>query len=307
MVYVRKKRVKGHEYYYEVESKWTPKGPRQKVKRYLGKGVIAVGGADLFGRVGEREIKRAAARTGVPYATIEKDYVLSYFLAVLSTKKFFDYATFKGGTALAMCYLSHHRFSEDLDFSANPRKRRGVIKAVRSAAAELGLHVKKERDTKQCYLAKLQYIGPSGHKDNIQVDVRFRKVALAPVEKKLKAGYEGVPAATVKVYDLRELVAEKIAAMVERAEPRDFFDVWYILKHKRVKLNEVGKLAHEKCSFSMKKVFEGEEKVKLLWESRLGRLVVREKLPPFDEVREYLNKRLSVFPGKKEGSRRSRF
>ncbi|MEM3127181.1 MAG: hypothetical protein QW331_03895 [Candidatus Woesearchaeota archaeon] len=37
MAFVRKKKIKGKEYAYLVENKWTEKGSRQKVKAYLGK------------------------------------------------------------------------------------------------------------------------------------------------------------------------------------------------------------------------------------------------------------------------------
>jgi hypothetical protein len=58
MAFVREKRIKGKIYAYLVDSSWTPKGPRQKVVKYLGP-VVSVdlddgrSFADIIGKVPE--------------------------------------------------------------------------------------------------------------------------------------------------------------------------------------------------------------------------------------------------------------
>lgn len=52
---------------------------------------------------------------------IEKDYILSWILHGLSQESFLkNNLVFKGGTALKKFYFQDYRFSEDLDFTANP-------------------------------------------------------------------------------------------------------------------------------------------------------------------------------------------
>jgi len=292
MSFKRKKTIKEHEYWYEVKNVWTKKGARQKVLKYLGKGDYGMERDELFKPINVGDIKQIAKKKGVPFATIEKDYMLTAFMGVLSRHKFFDVVGFKGGTALAMIYLNYHRFSEDLDFSADSKNRKKVVGRIHAAAEDMGLKIKKERLTKKSYLIKLGYKSPYGHKDNLQVDVHFRKTLLPFKDVVVKSKYRGLPSVKVRVYDFREMVTAKIGAMVNRAEPRDFYDVWYLLKHKRVNLKEIRPLVYKKCDFSMEKVFEGEEHVEKQWKSRLERLVP--VLPPLKKVKGYLNKKLKT-------------
>jgi predicted nucleotidyltransferase component of viral defense system len=76
--------------------------------------------------VAERDA--VAARFGVASAQIERDYVLSLLLAVLS-QRFAGDVIFFGGTALARTHLPHGRLSEDLDLIA--------VGSRRELAAEL--------------------------------------------------------------------------------------------------------------------------------------------------------------------------
>lgn len=51
---------------------------------------------------------------------VEKDYVLGWLLAALSTLPMRETWIFKGGTSIKKCYFETYRFSEDLDFSLLP-------------------------------------------------------------------------------------------------------------------------------------------------------------------------------------------
>ena len=64
-------------------------------------------------------IEEARKRLGIPWETLERDYLLSWVLAGISREAALrDTLVFKGGTALKKCYFGDYRFSEDLDFSA---------------------------------------------------------------------------------------------------------------------------------------------------------------------------------------------
>lgn len=52
--------------------------------------------------------------------TIEKDYVIGWFLRSISLHPIISKWIFKGGTCLKKCYFETYRFSEDLDFTVSP-------------------------------------------------------------------------------------------------------------------------------------------------------------------------------------------
>jgi predicted nucleotidyltransferase component of viral defense system len=54
--------------------------------------------------------------------------------------------------------------------------------------------------------------------------------------------YEDIPGnAVIKVYSLKEIAAEKVIAVCDRArnEPRDLYDLWYLCEQAHVDLTEV--------------------------------------------------------------------
>ncbi len=65
-MFIRKKKIKGREYAYLVENKWTEKGTRQKVSRYLGKVLMPERRAEITIKehLKVEDIKGYAAETG---------------------------------------------------------------------------------------------------------------------------------------------------------------------------------------------------------------------------------------------------
>jgi hypothetical protein len=60
-------------------------------------------------------IEQAAARRNVPELMLEKDFWVSWVLAVLFESRFRDVLVFKGGTSLSKVFAVIDRFSEDID------------------------------------------------------------------------------------------------------------------------------------------------------------------------------------------------
>lgn len=64
------------------------------------------------------EILKISRQIGLNPSIIEKDYVLGWLLAGISTHPALrDVWVFKGGTCLKKCFFPKYRFSEDLDFT----------------------------------------------------------------------------------------------------------------------------------------------------------------------------------------------
>jgi len=68
--------------------------------------------------IGKEEILGFAREVGIDPNVVEKDYVLGWMLAGISSQpRTLKTWLFKGGTCLKKCYFETYRFSEDLDFT----------------------------------------------------------------------------------------------------------------------------------------------------------------------------------------------
>lgn len=122
-----------------------------------------------------------------------------------------------GGTALAAFYL-HHRLSEDLDFfTENPEEVRRVIAWLPEAARELNLKLEIRRQSEgfvDCFFE-------SGKGEWLSVDFahdapfRLEKTRLEPELK-------------IYVDNLTDIACNKLSALYDRAEPKDFVDLYFL-------------------------------------------------------------------------------
>ncbi|MFZ1683739.1 MAG: nucleotidyl transferase AbiEii/AbiGii toxin family protein [Candidatus Zixiibacteriota bacterium] len=195
------------------------------------------------------DIRTIAATQGVDTGIIEKDYVLTKTLTVLAgDAAMTDALVFKGGTALKKCYFPDWRFSEDLDFTSTvpltaaaimrnfARLAQGVIETfgVRMRVVEYSQYPGKG-DTIVSAQLKLGYDGPlqksSGQKNNIKVDLSFdESIVEARQTLAVTSSYADDSIASIPVYTLAEILAEKIRSILQRGKSRDFYDVWCLLK-----------------------------------------------------------------------------
>src|SRR3989304_8961510 len=170
----------------------------------------------------------------VPERVLERDYCLSWFLVGLSRNPLRDRLLFKGGTALKKCYFADYRFSEDLDFTlARPVEfdpvRRELETAFEAAHQVSGVVLRYARDDRHphanSYTFYLGYEGPlpgGPAGKEVKVDMTIREEVVFPIEDRpvLRGSpeYEDLPAdARVRVYSLREIAAEKVVALLDRA------------------------------------------------------------------------------------------
>ncbi|MDP4011849.1 MAG: nucleotidyl transferase AbiEii/AbiGii toxin family protein [Candidatus Roizmanbacteria bacterium] len=180
-----------------------------------------------------------------PLHIAEKDYLLTLVLQVIATSNLGKTLIFKGGTALHHCYLEQYRFSEDLDFSSNQTA--VSLEEVRKIFEEVEyLSIKKDYlSGATVKVEKLQYIGPLVQPNSLKVEIDFlQNVILAPQVLKYQNVW-GVDF-TVSVMDIREICAEKIRAMSDRARYRDFYDMYLILDAHEIDLAEVIGLVKQK-------------------------------------------------------------
>jgi predicted nucleotidyltransferase component of viral defense system len=180
-----------------------------------------------------------------PLAVAEKDYFLALVSQIIHNSPLKDRIIFKGGTALHHCYLEQSRFSEDLDFGSLDK----TITAdeVRSVIeASDFLTVKKVFvSTATIKLEKVQYSGLLDTPGSLKVEIDYlQDVVLPPRDLPYRNAW-GIET-TVRVMDLREICAEKIRAMSDRARHRDFYDLFMILKNHSIDLTEITALIKRK-------------------------------------------------------------
>ena len=173
-----------------------------------------------------------------PLHIAEKDYLLALVLQLITDSPLGEKLVFKGGTAIHHCYLEQHRFSEDLDFSSGQRP--VSFEEVQEVLTSLDyLEIKKHYQSNATIkIERLLYTGPLGQPNSIKVEIDFLQNVLLPVKRlpyRTVWGFEF----PVKVMDIREICAEKIRAMSDRARYRDFYDMFLILEIHQPDLEEI--------------------------------------------------------------------
>lgn len=173
-----------------------------------------------------------------PLQIAEKDYVLALVLQLISQSHLGKKLVFKGGTALHHCYIEQRRFSEDLDFSSV--QQHISFEEVQKVLTSVDyLTVKKHyQSTATMKIERLLYSGPIGFPNSLKIDIDKLQNVLLPVQEIIYRTAWGIEF-PVRVMDIREICAEKIRAMSDRARYRDFFDVYLILKTYHLEFQEI--------------------------------------------------------------------
>jgi len=200
-------------------------------------------------------LERTSGQTGFTLRLLEKDYFITLILSHISNRLSGD-LIFKGGTCLNKIYHSYYRLSEDLDFSLRLSQngttrgmRRKAIKpikeSIQSFAKSLDMNLDNEetagRNESRQYIYYLVYNSVIlNKKETIKLEIGLRfnpilHVEIHRVNHKFLHPFTGEPlfdAGVVTCLTLKELVAEKMRAATTRliAEPRDFYDLGYLLR-----------------------------------------------------------------------------
>jgi predicted nucleotidyltransferase component of viral defense system len=173
---------------------------------------------------------------GTKYQTaelnVQREYMqhlfLSYFYQQPQAKEVF----FKGGTALRIVYKSP-RFSEDLDFGSTLHNVGEIETAVLhtlDAIEREGINTRivSSDKTSGGYLANIDF-----DLDEITVRLRFeasfREHALKSEAEQVVNDF--IPPYIINVLAKDQLVSGKIAALMARQKPRDFYDLYYLLQN----------------------------------------------------------------------------
>ncbi|MBI5701072.1 nucleotidyl transferase AbiEii/AbiGii toxin family protein [Candidatus Saganbacteria bacterium] len=152
-----------------------------------------------------------------------------------------------GGTALSAYYLNH-RLSDDLDFftSDEPDKisLHGFAKKMKTAIGAASVRFERLYD-RNLFFFKM---------GSEELKVEFSRYPFAQFNKpEIKDG--------IKIDSLRDISANKLMALLDRFDPKDFVDLYFILKTS--KLENIRKDAEKKFAVKISSLFLGGELAKV--------------------------------------------
>src|SRR5271157_2600784 len=173
-----------------------------------------------------------------PLQVAEKDYFLALVMQIISGSSLGENLVFKGGTAIHHCYLSQFRFSEDLDFTSI--RSNLLLDEVRKVFADFDfLAIKKDYQSEATIkIERLQYSGPLLQPNTLKVEIDYLQNVLLPPKSMKYNNVWGLDF-KVRVMDEREICAEKIRAMSDRARYRDFYDLFLLTEAYQIDLPEI--------------------------------------------------------------------
>ena len=253
------------------------------------------------------EIKRHAHKSGVRDTQIEKDYVLTWILFGISRNERLSTAlAFKGGTVLKKVYIEVYRYSEDLDFTLlkedlmNEELFDDFEKLFEFVKEEANITLQRIEDTEHesgSINFYIGYTGPlGGTNKQVKIDITRKEILeFDPMMKPIFIHYSDLDEFKILSYTLEEVLIEKMCALMGRSQPRDLYDLWYLLEHEKMSIQyswpeferKAKTKGHTPTAFK-EKVETKLNAFKGRWQGSLASQI--KDLPDFDLVVRELNK-----------------
>lgn len=194
---------------------------------------------------------------------IRREYLQHLFLSYFYQQKFASKCFFKGGTALRIVFGSP-RFSEDLDFSTTRHRVAELENCIVDTLAEIeraGIKtsITESKKTTGGYLLEIRFLLD---KLPISILLQFSQRSKNDTGEVVTIINSFVPSYSVVILDRSHLVSEKIQALLNRSKPRDFYDLYFLLRANLTGLEHIPMLSTTRDLVSATKLnFERELKV----------------------------------------------
>ncbi len=176
-------------------------------------------------------IHQLATKHQTTELNILREYFQHLFLSYFYQHQETDSILFKGGTALRIIHHSP-RFSEDLDFSAPKLPIPHIEQALQKTLIDLqkenvNPQLEEAKITTGGYLATISFASPFGiMKILIEISQRHK----SSTGQAVTIVSDFIPPYTLMELTSDQLIAEKVTALQTRQKPRDFFDLYFILR-----------------------------------------------------------------------------
>ena len=181
------------------------------------------------------------------------------YLQLLFLKYFYDLPKsnqiyFKGGTSIKFLYGSF-RFSEDLDFSSDLKEeeiKSLIQKAIKNLSREIPVSFKQEKSIADSFTGRIfQEISDFSFPLTVRLDISLREKPIYIENNYIETIFPISPYPLVVHLAVKEILAEKIRALIIRGKGRDLFDVWFLLS-KKIEIDR--DLVNLKMSFCNRKI-----------------------------------------------------
>ena len=265
--------------------------------------------------IDKREILETASAFRLLPSVVEKDYVLGWLLAgITSHSELGSSWVFKGGTCLKKCFFETYRFSEDLDFTLLDESQidedflqRVFGEVIEWVADESGLLLPSDQLDFDVYenprgrlscQGKIGYRGPvspgssAGGWPKIKLDLTAdERLVLPAVKRAVFHPYTDQPTEGIWIncYAFEEVFGEKLRALGERTRPRDLYDVVNLYRHddSRPSASVLRDVLEQKCNYkgiglpSIASLEPHRADLEVMWENMLAHQLPT--LPPVDD------------------------
>lgn len=183
-----------------------------------------------------RQLLRLAESTGFRTDVLEKVIRLAELLSDINRHPLLsECLVLKGGTALNLCFGPPRRLSVDLDFNfvgAADRERmlqmrprvEQALEAIGSSQRYAAQRSAEAHASRKLFFS-YQRLG-DGLPDRVEIDVNFlHRICLLPIERHPIWRPEAEDSPQVRLLSWPEIAAGKLVALLDRAAPRDAWDV----------------------------------------------------------------------------------
>lgn len=166
-----------------------------------------------------------------------------------------------GGTALAGFYLNH-RVSDDLDFFTDNKE--FPVFQVEAIAEEIRKLIKaNDFQYNKVYDRRIFFF----NKNNEEFKVEF---SYYPFER-LNISAEKV--GNLNIDSLEDIGANKVMALIDRIDAKDFVDIFFLLKERKFSLEELLELTNKKFHFNFDPITLGSEFAKIKAITEIPRMI----------------------------------
>lgn len=189
------------------------------------------------------QIKERAVREHTSDTSIAREYCQHLFLSSLYQQPAATKLYFKGGTALRILYKSP-RYSEDLDFDSPEKNIAALEGAVVAALANIeasgiDTELTEAKTTSGGYLAAAVF-KLTDFKVMNQLEISLRNGTTRGEVTTVENEY--VPTYTLVQLQEGQLMTSKLNALLNRRKPRDFYDLYFMLRARLITPEQRGLL-----------------------------------------------------------------
>lgn len=268
------------------------------------------------------EIQKKANQVGVRDQQIEKDYILSWILwGIANHEQLSKILVFKGGTVLKKVYFEDYRFSEDLDFTLldneisneqifelfneifNLIKEEANIplKKIDDDEADADKAKEDKEDGLNFYIGYVGPLGGFGNNKKVKIDIsKSEKLEFEPIVKNAIVDYSDLEDYKLQCYPLEELLVEKLRCTMQRMQPRDYYDIWYLVEVEKMDVDFYTNEFRNKCISKEqnpedfhKKLEQKIPQYKARWQKSMNDQI--KDLPDFEKVEREVSRKIKNF------------